>query len=262
VTDAFYIDDGDNRFTSTERTIGPWGPDSQHAGPPAALLGRAIELCEPRPDLQVASIVFDILKPVPVAPIRVEARVARPGKSVELVEATMSAGDTEVMRARAWRIRTGTHELDYEYDPGSPPPGVGTVAGWGVGEDEADVNYLTSMDVRFVAGAFLEPGPATAWFRPRFPLVGGEDISAFCRVLIGVDSASGISATLDWSEWLFVNPDLSVYLHRLPETEWICLDAATYPETTGIGMATSTIWDEQGPIGRSLQSLFIAPRSR
>ena len=140
MTDAFYIDDGDNRFTSTERTIGPWGPDSQHAGPPAALLGRSIELCEPRPDMQVASIVFDILKPVPVAPIRVEARVARPGKSVELVEATMSAGDTEVMRARAWRIRTGTHDLDYEYDPGSPPPGVGTVAGWGVGEDEAGVN--------------------------------------------------------------------------------------------------------------------------
>jgi hypothetical protein len=261
VADTFYIDDGDGLFTSTERTIGAWGPDAQHAGPPAALLGRAIEHCQPRPDMQVASVVFDILKPVPIAQLEVTARVVRPGKSVELVEATMAAAGTEVMRARAWRIRTGDRDLSYNYDPGTPPPPLASADGWGLGETPGGGNYISSMEVGFVSGAFLEPGPATAWFRPRYPLVEGEEISQLGRVLIAVDSASGISATLHWAEWLFVNPDLSVYLHRLPVGEWICLDAVTYPEPNGIGMTSSVIWDENGPLGRSLQSLFIAPRS-
>jgi len=260
VADAFYIDDGDGRFTSTERTIGPWGPDSQHAGPPAALLGRAIERCEPRPDMQVARIVFDILQPVPIAQVEIATHVARPGKSVELVEATMSAGGRAVMHASAWRIKTADRDFDYGYEAGPPPPPRDEKAGWGLNEDEEGITYLTSMDVNFVAGAFLEPGPATAWFRARVPLIAGEEISALCKVLVAADSASGISATLDWRDWLFVNPDLSVYVHRLPVGEWVCIDAVTYPETTGIGMTSGVIWDEHGPVGRSLQSLFIAPR--
>lgn len=259
--DAFYIHDGAGRFTSTDRTIGPWGPDSQHAGPPAALLGRAIETCEPRPDMQVARIVFDILGPVPIAQLQVAARVVRPGRSVELVEASLSADGREVMRAQAWRIRTSEMQLDYAFDPGAPPAPRGEIIGWGLDEEAGGVTYLTSMEVSFVGGAFLEPGPATAWFRAGYPLVAGEEISPLGRVLIAADSASGISATLDWRDWLFVNPDLSVYLHRLPVGEWVCLDATTYPQPNGIGMTTGAIWDETGPIGRSLQSLFISPRT-
>jgi hypothetical protein len=42
VPDSFYEPDGD-RFVSTELTRGPWDPDAQHAGPPAALIGREVE---------------------------------------------------------------------------------------------------------------------------------------------------------------------------------------------------------------------------
>ena len=40
--EAFYELDGDRAIPS-ELTRGPWDTDSQHAGPPAALLGRAME---------------------------------------------------------------------------------------------------------------------------------------------------------------------------------------------------------------------------
>ena len=50
------------------------------------------------------------------------------------------------------------------------------------------------------------------------------------------DSGNGISATVDFSRWVFINPDLSVYLHRLPEGEWVCLDAQTTIEPSGIGL--------------------------
>jgi hypothetical protein len=256
---AFYLPDGDGRFVSTERTIGPWGPEAQHGGPPSALLGREIEKVGDRDDLQVASITFDILKPVPIAPLSVAARVVRPGRNVELVDASMTADDTEVMRARAWRIRTESVDIP-EVTRIPPPPGPDSEATAGDFDFGSDVNYLTSMETRFISGAFLEPGPAIAWFRPLYPLVEGEDISPLCRVLIAIDSASGISAQLDWRDWLFVNPDLTVYLHRLPEGSWVGMDAITYPERHGVGMTTAAIHDTSGSIGRSLQSLFIAPR--
>ncbi len=116
------------------------------------------------------------------------------------------------------------------------------------------------MEWSFVRGAFIEPGPGIAWARPRYPLIEGEPNSPLTRTLILADSASGVSAPIDFTKSFSINPDLSVYLHRYPEGEWVCLDAATMPEPDGIGVCASTIYDETGPIGRSLQSLFIGPR--
>jgi hypothetical protein len=40
--DAFYRAE-DDRLIPSELTRGPWDPDAQHAGPPSALLARALE---------------------------------------------------------------------------------------------------------------------------------------------------------------------------------------------------------------------------
>ncbi|MFN2525512.1 MAG: thioesterase family protein [Actinomycetota bacterium] len=257
MAEAFYLPNGDNRFVSTDNTIGPWGPDSQHGGPPSALLGRAIENVDERTDLQVARISFDILRPVPIAPLTVTAEVGRAGRSVQLVRASLHADDTEVMRATAWRIRTETLELEPQ-PQGDPPPGPEHgEASW---MWDGSVNYVTSMEGSFIEGSFLEPGPAVAWLRARFPLIPDEEPSPLQRVLLAADSASGISAELDWAKWLFVNPDLAVYLHRMPAGEWICFDAKTTIDPDGIGLAASTIYDESGPVGRTLQTLFVSPR--
>jgi acyl-CoA thioesterase len=66
--------------------------------------------------------------------------------------------------------------------------------------------------------------------------------------------------TLSWSRYLFINVDLSVHLHRMPAGEWICLDAETFPEESGVGMADSRLFDESGQIGRAVQTLLIAER--
>ena len=120
--------------------------------------------------------------------------------------------------------------------------------------------YLAAMEWRFAAGDFVQPGPAVAWLRMRHPLVDEEEPSGLTRTLIAADSASGISAALDWSKWLFINPDLSVYLHRIPDGEWVALDAATAIEDNGRGVTTCRLSDEGGPIGHGLQTLYVAPR--
>lgn len=259
VSDAFFIQESEERFVSTGWTTGPWNRESQHAGPPSALLGRAIERTVGRDDLQVARITLEILRPVPIAPLQVSAKVLRPGRSVVLSSAAISDDKGTVMSATAWSIRVADTELERVVHGRHPPKGPAD-------SEEVELfptqepSYLTAMEWRFAAGGFLVPGPAAAWARMRIPLVDGEEIAPLSRVLALADSGNGISAALDFGKWLFVNPDLSVYLHRLPRGEWVCLDAATTIEPSGIGVAASVLSDEEGVIGRGAQSLFVAPR--
>jgi Acyl-CoA thioesterase C-terminal domain/Acyl-CoA thioesterase N-terminal domain len=259
MSDAFYLPDGEDQFLATELTRGPWDPRAQHAGPPAALLGRAVERLGDRADLHTARVTFEIMRPVPIAALEVAARRLREGRNVDLVEASLSAGGVEVMRATALRIRGAELPL---------PPGLGEprrLPGPDQGRWEPffptgqEVGYHTAMEWRFVAGAFLEAGPATAWLRMRHPLLPGETPSPLVRVLAAADSGNGVSAALDYQRRRFINPDLTVYLLRPPTGEWVALEAAT-SAAAGIGLADTALHDEQGPIGRAAQALFIDRR--
>jgi hypothetical protein len=278
---SFYRVDGDG-FCSTELTRGPWSPDSQHAGPPAALLARAIErlegVGEGVDDRIVGRITYEILRPVPIAPLRVETEVERPGRRVDMVAAGLhDEGGTELVRARAWRLLRQRVEIPdglASEDPDSPARRAGRPSG-ATGLTTApielpaaddffptghDVGYHTGMEYRFERGSFVDHGPATCWMRMRGALVEGEEPTPLQRVLVAADSGNGISATLDFRRYLFVNVDLTVHLHRMPVGEWICLDAATFPEPTGIGLSDTMLLDERGPIGRACQTLLVAER--
>jgi hypothetical protein len=80
------------------------------------------------------------------------------------------------------------------------------------------------------------------------------------RVLALADSGNGVSSELDPREWWFINPELSVHLHREAEGEWVCLDAQTQVSEGGVGLATSVLSDARGPIGVGAQSLLVARR--
>ena len=251
---AFYELDGE-RFVPSELTRGPWDPGAQHAGPPSALVAREIARTEARDDVRVGRITLEIMRPVPLAPLSVSARVIRPGRSVELLEASLSGTDGELIRARAWRVQVGELRLE---EAEQPPPGpVDGEEGqfFPTGEQQG---YHTAMDYRFVSGAFLEPGPATVWMRARVPLVGGEETTPLERVFIAADSGNGVSAALDWRRSIFINTDLTVHLLREPVGEWVCLDAVTHVD--GLGLTDTALFDERGRIGRAAQTLLVRPR--
>jgi hypothetical protein len=257
VDEAFFLPQGDDRWLATVHTTGPWDVRFQHGGPPAALLGRAIERCEPRDDLLVARTAVEILGPVPVGEVSVRARMLRPGRSVELVEAVLSADGRDAVRAAAWRIRR-TDAGDVPPPQPSPPaiPAAAFAmpdAGWVDG-------YLSAVEWRFAAGRFDQPGPATVWSRLRHPLVPDEELSPLQRVLAVADSGNGLSSELDLRTWHFINPELTVHLHREARGEWVCVDARTTISTGGAGLATTVLSDADGPVGVGAQSLLVAPR--
>ena len=261
--DAFYaLDekraavDGD-RATPSELTRGPWDPGFQHAGPPSALLARALELCEPRDGARIGRITVEILAPVPIQPLTVSARVVRPGRSVELLEASLEGPDGELMRARGWRLAESEITADWEQD--EPPPGHEGAEALEFFPTGEKVGWHTAMEIRFARGRFLEPGPATVWIRPRVPLVAGEEISPLQRVMLAADGGNGVSAPLEWSRFIFINTDLSVHVLRPPSGGWVCLDSVTHVD--GLGMTDTALWDERGRIGRAAQTLLVRART-
>jgi hypothetical protein len=195
---------------------------------------------------------------VPVADLQVGAELLRPGRSVELVGASLSADGVLVARATAWRIlRTDAHTVP---DRHAQPPPLPDTGGFVPPEGWVD-GYLSAIEWRDARGSFLEPGPATIWGRMRHPLVDGEEPTGLQRVMAVADSGNGISGELDLRRWLFINPELSVHLHREPEGEWVCLDAATTISRGGVGLATSVLSDLAGPVGVGAQSLLVTSRA-
>ena len=91
-------------------------------------------------------------------------------------------------------------------------------------------------------------------------VVDGEEPSGLQRAVLTADSGNGVSASLDWNAWSFVNIDLDVHLSRPLVGEWVLLDAATRYEPTGTALAASALSDEQGPAGRAAQKLVVTPR--
>jgi acyl-coenzyme A thioesterase PaaI-like protein len=237
---------------------GPWAPNAQHGGAPAAVLMRAFEACEPDQSLAIARVTYELLRPVPLGELHVSASLTRPGRRVQLLEGSIVTPDgTEVVRARALRV------VRAEVDAGvqaPPPPGPDQGRPNGFARGELELFPTDAMEIRFVAGGFYELGPATAWFRLRVPVVEGEEPSGLQRLAAAADFPNGIATVVPWDQYVFINPDLTLYVEREPAGEWICLDAQMRVAAGGAGFSEAVLYDSQGRVGRSLQSLYVARR--
>ncbi|WP_051774769.1 thioesterase family protein [Streptomyces sp. NRRL S-237] len=257
---AFYHDLGDGRFESTPATAGPWNAKSQHAGPPSALIGRALEHHDPRPGMRIARVTVELLRPVPVADLRVEVRTVRSGGSVEILEGEITADDVPVLLARAWRLVTSPEDTPALRPvppapalPGPQPPH--TMAGAHLD------GYIAAMEWRFEDGAGFDTlGPGAAWARQRIPLVTGSPDSPLTRALTVADSSWAVGFELDHHKNLVINTDVTLALHRDPVGEWLCLRSHTAAGPNGSGLAVGQLDDATGGCGQVLQTLLITER--
>jgi hypothetical protein len=264
VPEAFFEVDGD-RVVPSLLARGPWDEGSAHGGPIAAIVGRAIEQFEPDPDLQLLRLTAEILRPVPLQPLELRTTLLRPGKRVQLVGVSVMHGENEVMRATGLRVRRPPeeHELPdelHQLDHTLPSPESLPVRTERGVFGEGRVGIMDGIEMRAASNEFFAPGPATYWFRLTHPLVAGEPTSPLSRALVAADFGNGISQVVPIDTHIFINPDLTVYLHRLPRGEWVGLDARTWLEPGEGALAESDLHDEDGRIGRAVQGLYLSIR--
>jgi hypothetical protein len=253
---VFEVDGGVARPTEFAR--GPWSPHAQHGGAPSALLAGQLERFDLGTATFPARFTLELMRPVPLAPLRIERRTIRPGKKVQLVQGSLFADDVEVVRATLLRLREQPVDFEVEAIAGNdrqlPAPGAPEKLGgaWTIG-----TGFWNAVEVSRAHGEWGRPGPAGMWLRLAVPIVAGEEPSPFQRVAAAGDFGNGVAAAFDRDRYSCINPDLTITLHRLPMGEWVGLDSSTFPERTGFGVAESVLHDERGRIGRAVQTVLI-----
>jgi hypothetical protein len=249
-------------YVPTELARGPWDVNALHGGAVAAIIGGEVERFQADGSLTVVRFTYELLRPVPMAPLTVSAEILRPGRRVQLVGASVRVGEVEVVRATALRVLSVPDIPEGIDAPDDPPPSPESLPALGrFIAEERPTNFSDAFDLRLARGAaFGTPGPATMWFRLRVPVVAGDPPTPLDRLLVAADFGNGISGVLDYERFVFINPDLTVYLRRPAGGEWVALDATSWLEAGGGGYAEGALYDEQGRIGRAVQGLYVAAR--
>jgi hypothetical protein len=254
---------GDDVFRASELTGGPWSPEHQHAGPPSALICRAVEqAAAPHGLTHVGRLTVNLLRPLPIGDGRIELRADQIGRGAGHFSGRLTAGGKDIALFTALAQREQDLPVP-ENTPGHPPPqailppGPSKPVTMAFGQK---VGYSRLVENRLARGVFFK-GPSAVWFRLAYPLVAGETPSPYQRVAVAADSGNGVSAALDFSRYIFVNCDLTINLFRRPVGEWVCLDARSWIGGNSCGLAESALYDEAGLIGRATQSLAVRARA-
>ena len=254
---------GNGAYRATALTRGPWHPDHQHAGPPIALVAREIErLAAPLELTHVARVTANLLRPIPIGVLTVSVQTEYAGRNAAHFSGSLQAGGKEVARFTALAQREAKLDLPTALPrhplPDAPRP-VADSAAARFPFNRTMTGYQDLIESRLASGSFFT-GPSAVWFRLRYPLVAGEEPTALQRVAVAADSGNGISAVLDFNRFVFVNSDLTINLLRAARGDWVCVDAWTLVGPAGGGLAEARLFDAEGLIGRSTQSLLIRPR--
>jgi hypothetical protein len=270
MTDCYYelLDDADplgEKFCATDLVRSTWSAALQHAGPVSALLVRALERCAARDDTRLSRVAIDLLGPVPAeGDLWLRSQVERPGKQIELISAEMLAlgpdGEPRpTARASGWRLQ----QLDTAVlvHAAAPLPRPVSEAHSRNLEKDWDRNYVHSLDWRWLTQP-LNDGPGESWIKPTVNLVNGETMTPLERLFAVADCANGIGSKLDITSWTFLNNDLVVHVHRIPDGDWIGIRAETNYGPDGIGTTVGTLFDETGAVGSIQQSVLVRPRPK
>ena len=256
--DAYYTRVDAHRYLPTEHAGGAWQPGEVHFAPLGGLLLHEIDLH--RADRRDAGLVlgrasFDILGFLAVGECEISVETVRPGRTIELVEATATVAGRPVVRARAWFLA----DFDTASVAGGAPTPLPDPAGLATRSmaEEWTGGFVASLEVRSVAPP--QPGRAAAWLSTRLDLVAGETVSPHVSFLSLVDTANGIAVRESPAEWAFPNVDLIIHLHRQPTGRWTGLDTTVTFGPTGQGVTSTVLHDEHGAVGYAHQMLTIRP---
>lgn len=247
---------------ATGYAAGPWDPTMQHGGAPSSLIAHVVEHIPTAAPMQVARLTIDLLRPVPIAPLEIKTEVVREGKKIQLCAVSLLAGGKECVRATALKIRSA----DYpdlkgiaEKESTLPTPEESSPIDEAIRKSSGFISGLEVRNAKGIFGLLGAGGPAACWFRSIRPIVAGEANTPLMRAAMVADFSNGVSSVLN-HEWTFLNGDLSINLARMPVGEWILLDAETWIDEAGVGIAAGRLADERGYFGRCVQSLVVEKR--
>jgi hypothetical protein len=254
---AYFERIDDRSFKPSMETGGAWNLTEQHIAPALGLLTHIVErnCVERADDFVLARLSYDILGPLPIEPFDADVHIVRSGRTVELIEASISHNQRTVVVLRAWRLKPH----DTERLAATPLPRIAPpldMAPWDPttvwrGEFIKTVNVRRTEDGR---------GRAAYWLRPQHALLDDEPVSTLARAAGLFDVANGMAVRANPTEVAFPNVDLTVHLFGTPSSDWLGFDTSVSFGSNGLGLTSTAIHDEaEGPIGVIAQALTVRP---
>ena len=244
-------------FTPTEHVGGAWDRATQHVAPALGVLAHEVERDRDarRSDgLVISRLSYDILGTIPIEPIDVEVEVLRPGRTIELVQATARYAGRSVVVLRAWLAEPyDTTPLAGTDLPSIPP--ADEMEPWDMAGLWAG-GFIASIEVRRKE---LGPGRSMVWVRTPHELIADEPVSRLAAVAGLIDVTNGIAVRTDPTKVSFPNLDLTAHFLHAPAEGWLGLDTTQSYGAGGIGVTSSKMHDENGPLGTIAQTLTVRP---
>lgn len=255
----FFSQTSDGVFVGNDPARGPWSAHHCHAGPVTGLAARAAEVAVGE-DKMLCRLTLDILRPLPLAGLRVAAELTRHTRTLATTRVTVHDIDNTLCAQG-----TTMHLVRKDLGPVPTAPVVplnraeAEPGPFSIGAGLHDKPYFGQfLDVAYPPGFGLEAGPKTIWMRtPK--LLEGEEQSPVQSLCMLADCGNGISWNARPTEMGFMNTDLTLNVHREPVGDWLASDSLSHWHSTGIGMSQSVLQDEAGPVATALQTLVLHP---
>lgn len=260
MANGFFRKIDNDLFDGTDAARGPWSPDHCHAGPVAGLAARGVEAVF-GDGFALVRLTLDLVRPVPLTGLRVEAKAVRQSRNTAAAEIRIfePSGKICVSGTSLHLIRGEFGELPTV--PASPQSHAKAVEvpNFLTARKDGPLTFGHHIEVKIDPDQPRSWGPKAIWMRTP-AIVEGETPSPFQAVCPLADCGNGISANASLQQATFLNPDLTIVMHRDPVGDWLSSDAVSHWQPTGIGLAQAVISDESGPVATALQTLLIRPR--
>jgi acyl-CoA thioesterase len=200
-----------------------------------------------------AAVLF--LRPAPMAPMASRIEVIRAGGRVAVLENALYADDRLIARATASFV-AAIPPLAVEHMPQLPPePG-----------DPDSLPRLELAPAGLLGPTFFDTldlrddGAGTKWGRLKQPIVGFP--APLATVFAIADNGQPFALLPRPRPKLrFPNIDITIHLSRAPVGDWIGVTAQSDWQAAGYGLTEGALRDTEGPLGRSCQTVVLAPAS-
>jgi hypothetical protein len=244
--EPFFLRAGE-AYQPTPSSHGPWSPTSLHGRVVAGLLGHVIEQRYGDAEFMPARFTIDMYRLPDLSAADVSVKPIREGHRIKVIDAEYGVGGVSMARATCVFLRKSEN----------PEGNVWTPPGWDAPKpadlpppDDPRRSMGGMWETRPISGGFGTVGEKRLWMREVRDLVEGEAFTPFTRVAVAADFASPFANSGDQGlGW--INSDITLYLHRLPVTDWVGFEVKNHGATAGVAIGECWLHDEDGAIGTS-----------
>ena len=213
------------------------------------------------PTMRLARISVDLGRQVPMSGFTITTELVRSGRATANTRAAIADADGKA-RATATGVHLATAAtpiLEGVLDNSAtvtPRLADSAPGRFPVGRTHGLRGFGDAVEIRYPPGEDETPGATTLWMRT-VPLPAGEVMTPFQRICPLADCGNAFARHAEPDQVQFINTDLVVGLHRDPIGEWMGSRATSVWQPTGVGLAEALLFDDEGPVGRALQTLLV-----